>query len=294
MQKKWIILIIFAVGIFIYMDMNKDNTVLKSHEDNIDIRFMIASDLHYGTKDYDKRFRDVVNWSNNESNSRLGLNYIFFNGDTDQKGISSYPENFTIIKNDYFSKLLTPYYVITGSHDAPNDTTWKLNWGYPTNYAFSHGNYTFILLNTANAIGRNILANNTYLQDQLNIYPDRKIFIIVHVSQRVWTNWSFWKNTTVNDQDNPGFQNLLLANKNIVGVFYGHDHDRDFCVFADGVYQCWDGHNDDWGVNYRGYRIVEAYDNGTIITYNYNPAISMRVNSDILYPKPILSKTNIN
>lgn len=276
MQKKWIILIIFIVSIFIYMSANKDN-IKKSHGDNINIRFMIASDLHYGVKDYNRRFNDIVNWSNNESSSR-GLNYIFFNGDTDQKGISSYPENFTTIKNNYFSKLKTPYYVITGSHDAPKDATWKLNWGYPTNYAFSHGNYTFILLNTANATGGIVLANNTYLQDQLNIYQDKKIFIFMHVPQRVWTKY---------DRDNPVFQNLLVVNKNIVGVFYGHDHDRDFCVFIDSVYQCWDGHNDDWGTNYRGYRIVEIYDNGTIITYNYNPTTRTRVNSNIIYPKPI-------
>jgi hypothetical protein len=75
----------------------------------------------------------------------------------------------------------------------------------------------------------------------------------------------------------------LASYPNIAAVFHGHDHDEHDIKTADGKPYLFDGHfGGNWGLPYKGYRIVEVLDNGKVRTYQYNPELNPVMNHQLL------------
>jgi hypothetical protein len=68
---------------------------------------------------------------------------------------------------------------------------------------------------------------------------------------------------------------------NLKATFHGHDH-----AVEDGKKGAkpafFDGHfGGNWGVGYRGYRIVETRPDGSCYTYQFNPDTQTKVNEQV-------------
>src|SRR5688500_11549109 len=95
---------------------------------NISLRFIVASDGHYGQANTEfKTFHtDLVSWVNREKLQK-GVDFLFLNGDL----IHDDPTLLYDFKNT-ISNLSVPYYVSRGNHDKVGLDVWQSTWGYPT------------------------------------------------------------------------------------------------------------------------------------------------------------------
>jgi hypothetical protein len=224
-------------------------------------RFAVASDGHFGQDKtpYQMYYRDIVRWLNWEKEER-GLDLAFFNGDL----IHDQPEFLPQVKKQ-LDQLRMPYYVCRGNHDMVSRVNWESVWGYPTNYAFSIGDYGFILGDTSNQQGEYLCADTAWLASQLNQMKEKKhIFVLLHISQSDWVT---------NGVSCPAVMDMLVKHKRVKAVFHGHDHQEDDCKMADKTPFLYSGHmGGSWGVEYKGYRIVELLAGDDLLTYqmNYN------------------------
>jgi hypothetical protein len=66
---------------------------------------------------------------------------------------------------------------------------------------------------------------------------------------------------------------LFQKHPNVKAVFHGHDHDQDNVKEHKGKHYFFDSHiGGSWGTDYRGYRVVEVLKDGSVISYQMNPA----------------------
>ena len=77
---------------------------------------------------------------------------------------------------------------------------------------------------------------------------------------------------TTHAVDCPELLELLKKYPNVRAVFNGHDHDEENIKTKDNIPFVFDAHfGGSWGTNYRGYRIVELYNDNSIATWVMNP-----------------------
>jgi Icc-related predicted phosphoesterase len=157
-----------------------------------------------------------------------------------------------------------PYYVTKGNHDIASPELWEKTWGLPLNYDIVLKNNVLLFGNTSNEKGEYLSPDITWLSQKLKQYEkSENIFLFFHIPPINWTP------NAVNSME---FQHLVKQYKNIKAVFHGHEHDQDNVKWQDNIPYLFDSHiGGSWGTDYKGYRIVELYKDGSMLTYIMNP-----------------------
>lgn len=220
-----------------------------------------------------QRFDMMINWLNEEKQTE-GTDFIVFNGDV----ATNRTEDLPIIK-EQFEKLKSQYYVVHGNHDHSSEENWKSLWGYGRNHSFSIGNYGIILLNSANENGNYECADNKWLEPQLEAFKNKSgILVFCHIPQ--------YDNSFIPEGLLCSATESLIKTPNVKMVVHSHEHLKDgFYAITRGNLQLktfFTGHFSAWGLPYLGYRVIEIYDDGSIITYMFNPAEDIVNNFNLL------------
>jgi Icc protein len=239
--------------------------------EEIKFRYAIASDGHYGQPEteYDSFHDDMMRWLKKE-HEQHPLACCIFNGDL----IHDNPVYFPEVKKKYDS-LSIPYYVSRGNHDRCDAQTWRNIWGCELNYSFEIDNAAFIVLDTSNITGEYLCPDIQWVKKAFDKYKSKKhIFVIMHITPVKWTEAGI---------DCPELVEVFARQKNLKGIFHGHDHMEDNAKIKSGKAYFFDSHiGGNWGTNYHGYRIVEVLKSDEIITYQVNPANASRVNNNTI------------
>jgi 3',5'-cyclic-AMP phosphodiesterase len=231
-------------------------------------RFAIASDGHYGQPgtQYEAQHDQMIQWINAEKNGQ-GVDFAVINGDLFHDDAS-----FLNAVKTKWDNLAMPYYVSHGNHDKTEETHWKTVWNYPWHFSFEHGDIGIVVLNTADDKGNYICPDVDWTKSELQKLSSKKqLFVFMHITPFTWTK---------NGIACPAIVDLLDQQKNLKAIFHGHDHDQDDVKENNGKYYFFDSHiAGSWGTNYNGYRIVEVFENGQILTYQMNPVPMRKVNN---------------
>lgn len=229
-------------------------------DNNVEFRFTIASDGHYGQPEtlYENYFSTIVQ-KVNRYNDLVPSEFVVYNGDI----IHDDP---TFIKPAFkaLSKSELLFYVTKGNHDMVTPEVWEETWGYPQNHSVEFGDRVILLGTTSNVDGDYLCPNNQWFEQQLDNYKDAsEIYIFLHITPNDWTD---------NGIACPDFHELLSQYENIKAVFNGHDHHEDGIKMQGGIPFMFDGHfGGSWGTEYRGFRVVEKLNDGTLRTYLMDP-----------------------
>jgi predicted phosphodiesterase len=237
-------------------------------QDTLGLRFAVASDGHYGQErtNYEFYHDRMVNFLNEEKTQR-GLDFTMINGDLFHNDIRYLPES-----KKAWDELQMPYYVSHGNHDQTDEKTWEKTWGMQQNYSFEKNEAAFIVLNTATEQGVYVCPDAGWTKKELQRFESKKfVFVFMHITPYKWTQGGI---------NCPEITNLFDKQENLKIVFHGHDHDEDGFKKKNGKFYFFDSHIcGSWGTDYHGYRIVEILNNGSILTYQMNPAIKAQVNN---------------
>jgi 3',5'-cyclic-AMP phosphodiesterase len=227
---------------------------------NTQLRFMVASDGHYGQKDtpYQENFDKFVGHVN-QIHEQNPFDFGVINGDI----IHDNTDLLTAAKQSLDS-LQMPYYVTQGNHDHATPTQWERIWGFPTNADVKMGKNVLLFGTTSNAEGKYLAPDMQWFTEKLREHRKAKnIFIFIHIPPIKWTQ---------NAIDSPDFQALVKQCKNIRAIFHGHEHDQDGIKTQDSISYLFDSHfGGNWGTTYKGFRVVELLEDNTILTYIMNP-----------------------
>lgn len=236
--------------------------------DTLLCRMAIASDGHYGQPgtDYEMHHEQMVEWINAEKKTK-GIDFAFINGDMFHNDALFIDE----VKGKW-DKLTMPYYISHGNHDETSEEHWQRVWKLPWHYAFEHKGIGIIVLNTADDKGNYICPDIAWAKAQLEKYALKKqVFVFMHITPFKWTKGGI---------DCPAIVELFDKQKNLKAIFHGHDHDQDDIKINNGRYYFFDSHiAGNWGTPYHGYRIVEVFKSGKILTYQMNAAANLQVNN---------------
>lgn len=232
------------------------------------LRVIVASDGHYGqpNTDFQGYHDDLIGWINREKLQK-GVDFTIFNGDMIHDDPTLYYDLKTTL-----SKLHVPYYVTRGNHDKVAVDVWKSTWGYSTNHSFVKGEFAFILGDTSNEKGEYICPDPIWMKKEIEKYADKKgIFVFLHITPVKWTTHSIvCKEIT----------DLFENTPNVKAIFHGHDHDQDGGKMLGKKPYFFDGHfGGSWGTTYKGYRVIEIFEDNTWTTYQYNPTAAPILNS---------------
>lgn len=234
----------------------------------LSLRILIASDGHFGQPDTDflTFHNDLITWINREKLQK-GVDFTVFNGDM----VHDDPTLYFDLKST-LAKLRVPYFVTRGNHDKVALDVWQSTWGYPTNHSFVKENYAFILGDTSNEKGEYICPDPAWLKAEIAKYADKKgIFVFLHITPAKWTS---------NGIDCKEITDLFEKTPNVKAIFHGHDHDQDGGKMLGKKPYFFDGHfGGNWGTTYKGYRILEIFEDDTWTTYQYNPTAAPVLNS---------------
>jgi hypothetical protein len=123
--------------------------------------------------------------------------------------------------------------------------------------------YPFILLDSSNEKGEYLSPDLVWLKESLEgLKKQKQVFIFVHIPQAKWTK---------NGIDTPAFLELLDKYPNIKAVFHGHEHDQDGVKMHGKIPFYFDAHiGGNWGTAYKGFRVVELNQDGSLVTYMLN------------------------
>lgn len=241
---------------------------------NIKFRFAVASDGHYGQPetDSDGNFTTLIDHLNREKQTK-GLDLAVFNGDLIHDQAALMPKVKT-----HFDRLQAPYYTVRGNHDMVTPDAWQQTWGYPLNHDVEMGKYAFIFADTSNEKGEYLCADMDWLDKRVQHYAGKQaVFVFMHITPNKWTKYGV---------ECPDIMRNLENAPNVAAIFHGHDHDVDGVKRSGNKPYLFDGHfGGNWGVDYKGYRVVEIYKDDTMFTYQYNPVAKPFVNSTELAAK---------
>lgn len=230
----------------------------------VKLRFVAASDFHYGQPDtaYDEMTQTVIRQINliNKTNR---IDFCLINGDIIHNEKSFLPK-----VKERIDQLDMPYYVARGNHDMVTDEFWNQVWNMPLNHSFEFKDSAFIIADTANEQGEYLSPDLKWMEEKLNQFKAKKnVFLVLHIPQAKWTKHAI---------DTPAFFELIKKYPNIRLGLHGHEHDQDGVKMADKIPFLFDSHvGGAWGTPYKGFRIVELLNDGTIITYMMNPTEKM-------------------
>ncbi len=224
------------------------------------LRFVIASDGHFGQPGtLYKEFYDTAVSHINQMHKVKTFDFGVMNGDIIHDNIEFLGDAKKSLDNFEF-----PYYVTKGNHDIASPELWEKTWGLPLNYDIVIKNNVLLFGNTSNEKGEYLSPDITWLSQKLKQYEkSENIFLFFHIPPINWTP------NAVNSME---FQHLVKQYKNIKAVFHGHEHDQDNVKWQDNIPYLFDSHiGGSWGTDYKGYRIVELYKDGSMLTYIMNP-----------------------
>ncbi|MFN4145064.1 MAG: metallophosphoesterase family protein [Runella sp.] len=233
------------------------------------VRFAIASDGHYGqpNTDYQGFFEAIIKNLQQEKATN-GLDFVVFNGDLFHDDPLFLPE----VKKQ-FERLGFPYFVTRGNHDRVSATQWRATWGYDLNHAVELGDCVILLADTSNEKGEYLCPDTTWIEQKLKDFATKKhLFLMMHIPAKTWS-----EHGTVC----PELNRLLSEYSHLKATFHGHDHALDSGKQA-AKPAFFDGHfGGNWGVPYKGYRIVETRPNGQCYTYQWNFEAQTKLNEQV-------------
>ncbi len=224
------------------------------------LRFVVASDGHYGQKDteYEKFFSTLTDNINNQHKENP-FEFCMINGDI----IHDDKKHFAAAKMA-LDKLSVNYYVSQGNHDHATVEEWEEIWKMPVNLDFKIKKNSVLIGTTSNKDGTYLPPDIKWFAEKLEEHKSQKnIFIFIHINPGKMTKHAV---------DSPEFFDLLSKYKNVKAIFNGHDHDEDNIKMKNGVPFIFDAHfGGNWGTAYRGFRIVELRKDNSLLTYILNP-----------------------
>lgn len=233
------------------------------------LRFAIASDGHYGQPktDYEGYFEAIIKNIQAERAAN-GLDFVVFNGDLFHDDVQFLP-----VVKQHFERLGFPYYVTRGNHDHVTPTQWRDTWGYDLNHAIEMGKNAILLADTSNEKGEYLCPDMVWLDQTLaKLTKKENVFLFMHIPAKTWSQ---------HGTNCPELEKIFVKYPNLKATFHGHDH-----LIDDGKQALrpafFDGHfGGNWGVNYRGFRVVETQGEGKSKTYQYNPETQTKVNEQV-------------
>jgi Icc protein len=232
-----------------------------SLRNKVKLRFLVASDSHYGQPDtdYEGMLDEFLKHANGFHQSQP-FDFCVINGDI----IHDEPRFMPEAKQKY-DALKMPYYVTKGNHDKISNEAWNFIWQMPVNHQVNIKNNGVILVTTSNENGDYLSPDLAYLKWQLDASTGLKnVFLFVHIPQTKRTN---------NGIDTPAFFELLENYPNVKAIFHGHEHDQDGVSIKVDKPFIFDSHiGGSWGTDYRGFRVVELLKDNSMITYLMNPS----------------------
>jgi predicted phosphodiesterase len=189
---------------------------------------------------------------------------------------TSYTEKF--MKDVYPHLPPCPKYMIAGNHEQYGHENWKRITGHERRVTVPYGDYLFIILDnfggdldpTVNSDGTYTPSDLAYIHDQMESYPNTKVFLCAH-------DFNMEKET-------PEFCELLKREDRIICLFAGHTHRSDItdlgeacghkCLIRDGQFSySRDIENSRWG-----WREVRFHDDGSVTTAYITPDSDMVLN----------------
>jgi len=220
----------------------------------VELHFAVASDGHYGEPgtDYQFKFGTLVN-ALNQATQADRLDFVVINGDISHGGLASARQAKLALDG-----LQVPYFVTQGNHDELTAAEWERVWGTPGNQLRRFGERSIVALNTSNAAGDYLCADQAWLAEALRREAaQRDVFVFFHITAAKWTKHGI---------DCPGVRRLLAEAGNVRAVFNGHDHDQVARKDDAGLPYFFDGHfGGSWGVPELTYRDVVVAE-GTLTT----------------------------
>lgn len=225
------------------------------------LRFVVASDGHYGQKntEYENYFSSLTE-NINRLHAENPFAFCVINGDIIHDDPIWFPD-----AKKALDKLAVKYYVSQGNHDHCTADEWKQIWEMPVNLDFTIKNNAVLIGTTSNKEGTYLCPDLEWFAEKLEEHKKQKnIFIFIHINPGKQTKFAV---------DCPAFFELLSKYKNVKAVFNGHDHDEDNIKMKNGIPFIFDAHfGGNWGTAYRGFRIVELKKDNSLLTYVLNPA----------------------
>jgi Icc protein len=233
-------------------------------ETKVQLRFAIASDFHYGQPDtLFEQMASTVIQQMNSFHKDSKLDFCVLNGDLIHNEKTFMPQVKQIA-----DQLKVPYYVTRGNHDHVTPEEWKAVWGTALNHDHTVKKIPIILGDTSNEKGDYLSPGLAWLEERLEAHKQHPhVFLFLHIPQYKWTK---------NAIDTPAFFTLIHRYPNVRAVFHGHEHDQDGVNMHGKLPFLFDSHvGGNWGTAYKGFRVVELLDDGTLVTYMMNPGVKM-------------------
>lgn len=228
------------------------------------LRFVVASDSHYGQPktDFDGMIEKIIGQINSFHNNSP-LDFCVINGDIIHNEKTLMP-----LAKKQIEKLTMPWYVTRGNHDMVSTDYWQEVWGTPVNHDVVIKKKGIILGDTSNEAGKYLSPDLVWLKQTLDKHQQHKqVFLFLHIPQAKWT---------ANGIDTPAFFELIKQYPNLKAVFHGHEHDQDGVKMSNNIPFFFDSHiGGSWGTAYKGFRVVELMDDGSLVTYMMNPVEKM-------------------
>ncbi len=230
------------------------------------LRFVVLSDGHFGQPNTNyQEFYDIAIGHVNNQHISKPFDFGVMNGDIIHDNVDFLGEAKKSLDN-----LKFPYYVTKGNHDIATPELWENTWKMPLNFDVVLNDHVLLFGNTSNEKGEYLPPDMQWLSSNLEKYKTTEnLFLFLHIPPIKWTD------NAVNSIE---YQDLVKKYKNIKGVFHGHEHDQDGIKWKDGIPYLFDSHiGGSWGTTYKGFRIVELYKDGSMLTYIMNPTEKMNL-----------------
>lgn len=199
-----------------------------------------------------------------------GIDFIHFTGDVVNGNVGVQPN--IDFKNQILDVIGLPYSISYGNHDHLTDQQWFDVYGQHRDHAFTVGDYGFIILNSSDESGaRQVCRSEPFLKEKLQEYKNKKgVFFLSHVPRFA----GGFRGDPITSPDNFGADSpecteildMLTNCDNLVCTIHGHFHEFNNILSYKGIPVIFGNHWASYGVNYRGVRIFEIYDDGSIYT----------------------------
>lgn len=226
------------------------------------LRFVVASDAHYGQPGtaYDAMIEKITTQINS-FHTEAPLDFCVINGD-----IIHNEKHLLPLAKQKLDALDPKYYVTRGNHDMVTADYWQEVWGMPVNHSVKVKGHAIVLADTSNEEGKYLSPEIQWLSGQLEAYKQQKhVLLFLHIPQKAWT---------ANAINTPDFESLVDKYPNVTAIFHGHEHDQDGVkLLGSRQTPClFDAHmGGNWGTPYKGFRVVEILNDGTLLSYMMNP-----------------------
>ena len=201
--------------------------------DNIDFRFVVVSDGHWGTppedteKTYQELHSDSLSRINSIHNERE-IDLLINNGDMVHDDETYHQE----LIDNYFSELPSgiDWYPAMGNHDWATDSEWQNYYGQSKQQSFSYGDYAFIIMSPGEPRDTNwYCGDSDWLESEIDSYENKdQIFVFHHIPPDEDTEWS-----PDFGVDCPDIRQQV-SRPEVTACFCGHDHRENGLINYDG------------------------------------------------------------